>query len=414
MSYSSEVLADSPLAYWRLGESSGTTITDSSGNSRTGSYVGSPTLGVTGLLTGDSNTAIQLTAGVAKYGTIPSASWMNVSALTVECWANITSGQNSGWGDPLVAHADGGTWAWLLNRDNNSTSQYVFSVCASSGTSVSAKGTAPATPRHFVGTWDGTTVSLYINGSLVATATSPGTVLGGTSQNIDIGRYWGTTASIPGGVLDEVAIYGTVLSPARIAAHYAAGTSTSTAASGTASLSLTASGGTGATGAGTAALSLTASGGTSAAAAGSAALSLSASGTLTPPSPASGAATLSLTASGAASGSPGGTASLNLVATGTALTAAIASGTATLTLTASGSAVMSAGGTVVLTLTAGGVALALYETDTSNALDGLDLLLTADVIWIVPVVAPPASVSAMKYDKAIAYPTPTMVGGRPT
>ena len=33
-SYSQEVLADSPLAYWRLGEASGTTAADASGNNR--------------------------------------------------------------------------------------------------------------------------------------------------------------------------------------------------------------------------------------------------------------------------------------------------------------------------------------------------------------------------------------------
>ena len=50
-SYSSSVLADSPLAYWRLGESSGSTAADASGNGRTGSYLNTPTLGAGGALT---------------------------------------------------------------------------------------------------------------------------------------------------------------------------------------------------------------------------------------------------------------------------------------------------------------------------------------------------------------------------
>ena len=45
-SYSASVLADSPLSYWRLGEASGTTAADSSGANRTGSYLNTPTLGV--------------------------------------------------------------------------------------------------------------------------------------------------------------------------------------------------------------------------------------------------------------------------------------------------------------------------------------------------------------------------------
>jgi hypothetical protein len=75
---------------------------------------------------------------------------------------------------------------------------------------------------------------------------------------------------------------------------------------------------------------------------------------------------------------------------------------------------MSAAGTATLTLSAGGIAIALYETDLSNALDGLDLLLTATVTFVVPVVAPPASIAPMHYDVAIPYPAPTMVRGRPT
>ncbi len=51
-SYSASVLADSPLAYWRLGEASGTTAADASGNGRTGSYLNTPTLGAAGALAG--------------------------------------------------------------------------------------------------------------------------------------------------------------------------------------------------------------------------------------------------------------------------------------------------------------------------------------------------------------------------
>ena len=56
--YSGEVLADSPRAYWRLGEASGTSAADSSGNNRTGTYLNTPTLSQTGALTADTNTAV--------------------------------------------------------------------------------------------------------------------------------------------------------------------------------------------------------------------------------------------------------------------------------------------------------------------------------------------------------------------
>src|SRR5262249_9490411 len=56
--YRDTVLADSPILYWRLGESSGTTVGDSSGHGSTGTIVGSPTLGAQGALFGDSSSAV--------------------------------------------------------------------------------------------------------------------------------------------------------------------------------------------------------------------------------------------------------------------------------------------------------------------------------------------------------------------
>jgi len=61
--YDTAITADAPAGYWRLGESSGTTASDASGNARHGTYVGAVTLGQTGALTGDLNTAIVLNNG---------------------------------------------------------------------------------------------------------------------------------------------------------------------------------------------------------------------------------------------------------------------------------------------------------------------------------------------------------------
>ena len=49
-SYDQAVLADSPAAYWRLGESSGSSAADSSGNGNGGTYQNGPTLRAAGLI----------------------------------------------------------------------------------------------------------------------------------------------------------------------------------------------------------------------------------------------------------------------------------------------------------------------------------------------------------------------------
>ncbi len=62
--YLSAVLTDLPSGYWRLGEGSGVVAVDSSGNGRNGTYSATGvTLGQTGLLTGDTDTAAALSNG---------------------------------------------------------------------------------------------------------------------------------------------------------------------------------------------------------------------------------------------------------------------------------------------------------------------------------------------------------------
>lgn len=69
--YQAEVLADNPFLYYRLGEASGTAADDLSTNMFDGTYVGSPTLGVTGLGT-PSDTAVTFD-GVSQHVITPTS-----------------------------------------------------------------------------------------------------------------------------------------------------------------------------------------------------------------------------------------------------------------------------------------------------------------------------------------------------
>ena len=57
MAYVDEVRADNPTAYWRLGEASGT-VAQEDDNLYDGTYVNTPTLGATGALVADADTAV--------------------------------------------------------------------------------------------------------------------------------------------------------------------------------------------------------------------------------------------------------------------------------------------------------------------------------------------------------------------
>lgn len=64
--YESTVLSNKPALYWRLGEASGTTAADASGHERTGTYHGSPILGLPGANGQDSDTQVKFNDGAAQ------------------------------------------------------------------------------------------------------------------------------------------------------------------------------------------------------------------------------------------------------------------------------------------------------------------------------------------------------------
>ena len=83
-SYAATVLADAPVGYWRLGEASGTSAADEIG-AHNGTYVGSPTRGVTGIPGAGGNTAMTLNGSGSGYVT---TSWSAAPAApaSVEAW----------------------------------------------------------------------------------------------------------------------------------------------------------------------------------------------------------------------------------------------------------------------------------------------------------------------------------------
>jgi hypothetical protein len=81
--YSDLILSLSPVAYWRFGESSGSSAADASGNSRTGTYTGTYTLGATSLLDSDTaDTAVSVAGAGYAYAAHDSA-FNTSSAFTV-------------------------------------------------------------------------------------------------------------------------------------------------------------------------------------------------------------------------------------------------------------------------------------------------------------------------------------------
>jgi hypothetical protein len=215
-SYDAEVLADSPLLYWRLGESSGTTAADSSGNGRDGTISGSYSLGATSLVNVD-NTAVDFTDAVVQdaYDTA-----LNLSTATYEAWfkADTFSGViirrgvalAGAIGAQIVASSDP-----MVKFEFTTPGGDVYVVEHSTGWST-------GTTYHVALTFDGTTLRAYVNATEVGSSATPAGSSSVSNPILMVGATE-TTAQNFDGVIDEVAIYGTALSAARIEAHYDAG-----------------------------------------------------------------------------------------------------------------------------------------------------------------------------------------------
>lgn len=222
MTYSAEVLADSPAAYYRLAESSGTTAADSSGNSRNGTYVGSPTLGQTSGVGDGSDSSVQF--GASKYVDVASASWMTGGGgeFSAEAWVYPTSSSAIAI---VGRHESGCTFDIQLS---SLTVQFRWQVSGIGFVVLNSPGTIPTNAwTHVVGTYDGTTRRLYLNGSEVANDV-PGPTAYPSGNDLAIGSLSnGFASQWFVGNIDEVAIYPAALSSGRVAAHYAAGSSVS-------------------------------------------------------------------------------------------------------------------------------------------------------------------------------------------
>ena len=226
--YGATVSSNTPIGYWALADSSGSTVSDASGNSHSGTYVGSPTLGAAGPIPGvDAGVTFN---GSSQYADLGSSSALQpTAAVTVEAW--IKSTQTS-LGVVYAATAAGGTLSSDALAINAAAGKGAFDITNSSGTQVYVNGSTTVNDGawHFlVGTYDGSTIKLYVDGHLDGSGAQTGAISYASSFDPTIGRLSASASYYFAGSISEVALDGTALSAAQITAQYAAASpSTST------------------------------------------------------------------------------------------------------------------------------------------------------------------------------------------
>ena len=210
--YASAVLSDGPAGFWRLGEASGLTASDATGTVN-GTYRNGVVLGQPGAIVGDPNTAVALD-GTNDTVLVPNVPALNpTGALSIETWIRPTSITTTGM---------------TLVRKTN---QYELTVTSTGRLSLglwkggtrttvtTATGAIqPGTWSHVVGTWNGATAVVYVNGVNRGSVAFAAPIDVGTSA-LYVGSSGGAASFFPGR-LDEVVVYRTSLPAARISAHY--------------------------------------------------------------------------------------------------------------------------------------------------------------------------------------------------
>jgi YD repeat-containing protein len=213
-------------AYWRLAETTGTNANDETTNNLDGVYENTPTLGVTGLLTGDSNPAVDFTRSSSERVTVADNTLLDPTNLTLEAWVRPDSSLSLGQVRTIFAksNSSGSDFSYSLDyrRSGLTTNQLMFSVTSTSNTDYTVTQTLNSGTRYYiVATYDGARMRIYVNGVQLGTGQAKTGNLRNSAQPLRIGSFW--TQDFWDGAIDEAAVYSTALSATQIQSHYTNG-----------------------------------------------------------------------------------------------------------------------------------------------------------------------------------------------
>jgi hypothetical protein len=219
--YKEAVLADAPAGYWRLGETSGTTAAAVAG-SGTGTYRNGALLGQPSLLAGDSANKAVSFDGVNDYVSIPSSAALSPTLrVSVEAWIKPQSLPAAGLFTSIASKPE----SYSLQFNGPRLEFTIMQSKVRHRLQAPAGAIVAGQTYHVVGTYDGAVQRLYVNGTEVASVALTGAITVNTNT-LDIAS-WDEGREAFNGTIDEVAVYGSALTAARVQAHYQAGAGTS-------------------------------------------------------------------------------------------------------------------------------------------------------------------------------------------
>lgn len=211
--FENTVRADDPIAHVRLGEASGSTAVDAIGT-LDGTVQAGVTLGATGLLVGDADTAAAFDGAQGKIA-FPNPALTGAFSIEVLFKPTgagsvglTTYGTIIGWGAPSTRRL----------MYNNSTGGFLIEAGGVALTAPAGTAALSAT-HHLVYTWDLLSQKLYVDGNLIVESVTSSISL---NTAFFLGSYLATSANYSfKGTIDELLLYRTALSRNQIQQHYA-------------------------------------------------------------------------------------------------------------------------------------------------------------------------------------------------
>jgi Concanavalin A-like lectin/glucanases superfamily len=235
-SFSATVMADQPIAYYPMGETSGNTMFDLGPSSLNGTYGSGVTLGQAGIVLSDpEDTSPHFPGGhyaTANTAAVPASAALEPGeSFSVELIFEedaVNPGPGDAGNDGFIDLVDFG-WDVQITPINtvkfymplNNTDQGTLDYPQPSGTTVLTPGKA----YLIDGTYDGMTVTLYLDGDKQNTAAGSGVLdfdsLDGGGISIAATPIAPTRMALRGKIA-QLSLYNLTLSADRIAAHYLA------------------------------------------------------------------------------------------------------------------------------------------------------------------------------------------------